>query len=134
MTDICDMPILCELPHIMNAYFVNLYRHRQTIVAFILFSFTCAFLHLQNFDPTHPTQMNVSCIQGLPQCASYNDTFSSIVNTLIFFSGLCVLVFVCKQVFDLNIKAYIEDFMYVPILLDPISFGMRTGIVHAKYH
>ncbi len=118
----------------MSAFISFLQKYQTTILVIILCSFVCAFLHLQNFDPTHPTQMNASCIQGLPQCASYDDTFLSIVNTLMFFSGLCVLLYVCKQVFDLHIKAYIEDFMYVPILLDPILFGMRTGIVHAKYH
>lgn len=118
----------------MNDFISSLQKYQITILALVLCSFICAFLHLQNFDPTHPTQMNASCIQGLPQCASYKDALFTIVNILLFFSGLYALLHVCKPSVNLNIRVYMEDVMYVPILLDPISFELRKGILHSKYH
>lgn len=116
----------------MNVLISFLQKYKSIILTVVLCSFVCAFLHLQNFDPTHPTQMNVSCIQGLPQCASYKDAIFTIMHILLFFSGLYALLHVYKHSIDLSICLYMEDVMYLPILFDPIMHGMRTGIVHAK--
>ena len=125
---------LCELSHIMNAYIVLLNKYRVIILAIVLFSFTCAFLHLQNFDPSHPTLLNASCIQGLPQCASSKQVFFAILHILVFFSGLHALMQVCKQTPFVGSRTYMENGVYIPILFDPINFGLRTGILHSRCH
>ncbi len=118
----------------MNIFISLLQKHQRVILVIVIASFVCAFLHLQNFDPSHPTIQNVSCIQGLPQCASYRDAFFSIVYTLLFFSGLYTSRYIWKTLCRVRVARYMEDYMYVPILSDPIRFSMRVGILHSKYH
>lgn len=118
----------------MNTFFSQLRRYQGIIFATALLSFVCAFLHLQNFDPSHPTSQNVSCIQGLPQCASYREPFFSIVNILLFFWGLYMARYLSRKLIYLNVVLYMEDYLYVPILFDPIHLGIRRGILHSKYH
>ena len=118
----------------MNGIIIWLWRNQRILLTVVVLSFVCAFLHLQNFDPTHPTLINSSCIQGLPQCASYRGSFFSIVNLLLFFSGLFALLQISRKTTYLSIEVYMEDYMYIPILYDPICFGIRKGILHSKYH
>jgi hypothetical protein len=118
----------------MNIFMSQLHKYQRIIITVILLAFACAFLHLQNFDPTHPTLVNSSCIQGLPQCASYRDSFISIVNLLLFFSGLYVLLHISRKALCLSIEIYMEDYMYIPILYDSIRIGLRRGILHSKCH
>lgn len=125
---------LCELSHIMNVYIALLNKYRVIILAIVLFSYTCAFLHLQNFDPSHPTFLNASCIQGLPQCASSRHLFITILHILLFFSGLYVLLHISWKALCMSIEIYMEDYMYIPILYNPIRIGLRRGILHSKCH
>ncbi len=118
---------------IMTKFLYYCQQYKLSLIIFVGVCFIFSFLHLQNFDPSHPTLVNNTCIQGVRLCSSIKEVIDACIAA---FSSLARLFITTAPVvaFYFVLRLYLSDVLYIPILTSPIRSGLRRGIVHSKDH